>query len=49
MQAEDLAVPISSRPQAAVASSLGVRSENTPKVRFSATVGREPEFEVTLV
>jgi hypothetical protein len=27
----------------------GVRSENTPKVRFSATVGEEPEVEVALV
>jgi hypothetical protein len=49
MPTEDLAVPISSRPQAAGTSSSGVRSEGTPKVCFSATVGREPEFEVTLV
>jgi hypothetical protein len=27
----------------------GVRSENTPQVRFSATVGEEPEIEVEVV
>jgi hypothetical protein len=27
-------------------SSSTVRSENTPKVRFSATLGQEPEVEV---
>ena len=27
----------------------GVRTDNAPKVRFSATVGKEPEVEVALV
>jgi hypothetical protein len=32
--------------QAARACSSGVRNDNTPMVRFSATVGEEPEIEV---
>jgi hypothetical protein len=35
--------------KAARTSSSGVRTDNTPKVRFSATVGKEPEVEVALV
>ncbi len=34
---------------AARISSSGVRSDNTPQLRFSATVGEEPEVEVALV
>jgi len=30
-------------------SSSTVRTENIPKVRFSATVGQEPEVEVALI
>ncbi len=36
-------------PQRALTSSSGVRNGNTPKVRFSATVGKEPEVELALV
>jgi hypothetical protein len=35
--------------QAARASSSSVRTDDTLKVRFSATVGEEPEIEVELV
>jgi hypothetical protein len=31
------------------ASPTTVRADNTPKVRFSATVGEEPEIELGLV
>jgi hypothetical protein len=34
--------------QSARAFSSGVRNENTPKIRFSATVGEEPEIELAL-
>jgi hypothetical protein len=35
--------------QRALTSSSGVRNGNTPKVRFWATVGEEPEVELALV
>jgi hypothetical protein len=35
--------------QAARASSSSVRTDDTLKVRFSATLGEEPEIEVALV
>ncbi len=34
---------------AARTSPYTVRTDNTPRVRFSATVGEEPEVEVALV
>jgi hypothetical protein len=39
----------SDRLQAARTSSSGIRSENTPTVRFSATLGAEPEVALALV
>ena len=39
---------ISDRPQAARTPLYTVRTDNTPSVRFSATLGQEPEIEVAL-
>ena len=44
MESRDLA-----QAGAASTSPCTVRTDNTPKVRFSFTVGEEPEVEVALV
>jgi hypothetical protein len=41
--------PKRSRTRRACRSSYGERTDNAPKVRFSARLGEEPEVEVALV